>query len=203
MILLLDNYDSFVHNLARYFRRLGCETVVVRSDEIDVAGCRRLSPSAIVLSPGPRRPADAGCSVEVIQRLSATVPLLGVCLGHQAIGEAFGGRTVQCRPMHGLSSRITHDGTGVFSKCDSPMQVGRYHSLAIDEQTLPSELTVTARSDDCVIMGVRHRTLPVFGVQFHPESVLTDDGLRVIQNFAEISKCLYPLPTTTAGVNSL
>ncbi len=202
MILLLDNYDSFVHNLARYFRRLGCETVVVRSDEIDVDRCRQLEPGAIVISPGPRRPADAGCSIEVIQQLSLQFPILGVCLGHQAIGEAFGGQVVQCEPMHGLSSMITHDGTGLFAKCNSPMQVGRYHSLAIQESTLPSELVVTARSEDDVVMGVQHATLPVFGVQFHPESVLSDDGLRVIQNFAEISKCIYPLPTGNVGVSA-
>ena len=200
MILLLDNYDSFVHNLARYFRRLGCETNVVRSDEINVEDCERLWPDAIVISPGPRRPTEAGCSVQVIQRLGSRIPMLGVCLGHQAIGEAFGGRIVQCDPMHGLSSMITHDGAGLFSKCNSPMQIGRYHSLAIEEESLPSELVVTARSDDGVIMGVQHRRLPVFGLQFHPESVLTNDGLRVIQNFAEISKCVYPLPTSSIGV---
>lgn len=201
MILLLDNYDSFVHNLARYFRRLGCPTHVVRSDQIDAAGCQRLGPSAIVISPGPRDPSQAGCSIDVIQKMSGKVPLLGVCLGHQAIGQAFGGQIVQCDPMHGLSSMITHDGTGLFAKCNSPMQVGRYHSLAIDEQSLPMELVITARSDDQVIMGVKHRSLPVFGVQFHPESVLTDDGMRLIQNFAEISRSIYPLPTANLGAN--
>jgi len=199
MILLLDNYDSFVHNLARYFRRLGCDTSVIRSDEIDVDRCKRLSPSAIVLSPGPRRPTDAGCSIDVIQQLGPTVPMLGVCLGHQAIGEAFGANIIQCGPMHGLSSMITHAGTGLFSRCNSPMQIGRYHSLAIEENSLPEQLIVTARSDDGVIMGIRHRTLPLFGVQFHPESVLTDDGMRVIQNFAQISNSVYPLPAARTG----
>ena len=200
MILLLDNYDSFVHNLARYFRRLGCETVVVRSEGINVEECRRLAPGAIVISPGPRRPTDAGCSIEVIREFANTVPILGVCLGHQAIGEAFGGTIIQCEPMHGLSSMITHEGVGLFAKCNSPMQVGRYHSLAIEASTLPSDLVITARSEDNVIMGIRHTKLPIFGVQFHPESVLSDDGLRVIQNFAEISRCVYPLPTANVGV---
>ncbi len=201
MILLLDNYDSFVHNLARYFRRLGCQTNVVRSDQIDAEECGQLSPSAIVISPGPRRPSQAGCSIEVITRLASRIPILGVCLGHQAIGEAFGAKIVQCGPMHGLSSMITHDGTGLFAKCNSPMQVGRYHSLAIEEESLPTDLLVTARSDDGIIMGVQHRTLPVFGVQFHPESVLSDDGMRVIQNFAEISKSIYPLPTANVWMH--
>jgi len=196
MILLLDNYDSFVHNLARYFRRLGCQTVVVRSDKTDVEACRQLSPSAIVISPGPRRPVTAGCSIAVIQQLAGDVPMLGVCLGHQAIGEAFGGDIVCCGPRHGLPSKMNHDGEGVFSGCPNPMNVGRYHSLAIDESTLADDLVVTARSDDGVIMGVRHRQLPIFGVQFHPESVLTDNGMRVIQNFAEISRAVYPLPTS-------
>ncbi len=201
MILLLDNYDSFVHNLARYFRRLGCPTHVVRSDQIDAAGCERLCPSAIVISPGPHGPCQAGCSVDVIQKMSHKVPMLGVCLGHQAIGLAFGGQIVQCKPMHGLSSMITHDSSGLFAKCNSPMQVGRYHSLAIDEPSLPMDLLITARSDDQVIMGVKHRSLPVFGVQFHPESVLSDDGMRLIQNFAEISRAIYPLPHANLGVH--
>lgn len=202
MILLLDNYDSFVHNLARYFRRLGCATVVVRSDAIDVAGCRSLAPSAIVISPGPRRPEQAGCSVDVIRALSAEIPMLGVCLGHQAIGEAFGGRVVPCGPMHGLASSVTHDGQGVFDGCGNPMRVGRYHSLAIDPPTLPGELIVTARSDDGVIMGVRHRSRPVHGVQFHPESVLTDHGMRVIQNFAEMGRAVYPRPMIAGGASA-
>ncbi len=183
MILLLDNYDSFVHNLARYFRRLHCQTHIVRSDQIDVAGCQQLDPQAVVISPGPRRPEQAGCSIDVIRHLSPHIPILGVCLGHQAIGVAFGGLVLRCGPMHGMASTISHDGEGIFAGCRSPMQVGRYHSLAIDPDHLPSELTVTAQSDDGVIMGVRHRSRPVFGVQFHPESVLSDDGLATLSNF--------------------
>ena len=188
MILLLDNYDSFVHNLARYFRRLGCPTKVIRSDQIDVASCESLAPDAVVISPGPRRPRDAGCSVEVVQRLSPRIPILGVCLGHQAIGVAFGGVVMRCGPMHGMSSMINHDSKGVFAGCHSPLSVGRYHSLAVDPSRLPSELEVTATSDDGVIMGLRHRSRPVFGVQFHPESVLTEDGLTILQNFVAITE---------------
>ncbi len=189
MILLLDNYDSFVHNLARYFRRLGCQTTVIRSDQIDVAGCAALSPSAIVISPGPRRPYEAGCSVEVVQRISPEIPILGVCLGHQAIGVAFGGAVIRCQPMHGISGNIRHDGKGLFAGCPSPMQVGRYHSLAVDHDHLPSELEVTAQDEDGLIMGLRHRSRPIFGVQFHPESVLTDGGLEMLDNFVAITRC--------------
>lgn len=187
MILLLDNYDSFVHNLARYFRQLGCPTEVIRSDQIDVAGCESLSPDAIVISPGPRRPEDAGCSVEVIQRLSARIPILGVCLGHQAIGVAFGSSVMKCGPIHGSSSMVAHNGQDLFAGCDSPLRVGRYHSLAVDPGGLGEELEVTARSEDGVIMGLRHRSRPVFGVQFHPESVLTEDGLLMLRNFISIT----------------
>lgn len=188
MILLLDNYDSFVHNLARYFRRLGCQTTVIRSDEIDVRQCQSLAPEAIVLSPGPKRPEDAGCSIEVLQSIAPETPILGVCLGHQAIGVAFGGRVCQCGPMHGVASSMTHDGMGVFKDCPSPTKVGRYHSLAIDPPNLPDELIATAWTDDGVIMGVKHRSRPVYGVQFHPESVLTDRGGQMIENFVAIAR---------------
>ena len=187
MILLLDNFDSFVHNLARYFRRLGCETKVVRSDSIDVQACAAMQPDAVVISPGPKRPEQAGCSIDVIRELSAEIPILGVCLGHQAIGVAFGGVVLRCGPVHGSASEITHDGQGLFAGCPSPMQVGRYHSLAIDPDHLPQQLTVTATTGDGVIMGVRHRSRPVFGVQFHPESILTDHGLATLRNFAALA----------------
>ncbi len=188
MILLLDNYDSFVHNLARYFRRAGCETEVIRSDQIDVDACLRLAPEAIVISPGPRRPEEAGCSVEVIRHLSPQIPILGVCLGHQAIAIAFGGVVTQCGPMHGMTSRIRHDGVSIFAECPSPMRVGRYHSLAIDQNHLPTELIVTATADDGVVMGVKHVTRPVYGVQFHPESVLSEFGSKLIENFVAIAR---------------
>jgi len=188
VILLLDNYDSFVHNLARYFRQLGCPTEVIRSDRIDVDGCEGLAPDAIVISPGPRRPQEAGCSVEVIRRLSDRIPILGVCLGHQAIGVAFGSPLMKCGPMHGMSSLIVHRGEDLFAGCPAALRVGRYHSLAVDPRQLSAELAITAESDDGVIMGLRHRSRPVFGLQFHPESVLTEDGLNILRNFIAISE---------------
>ncbi|MGB7345841.1 MAG: aminodeoxychorismate/anthranilate synthase component II [Pirellulaceae bacterium] len=196
MILLLDNHDSFVHNLARYFRILGCSTRVIRSNQIDLAACQALRPDAIVLSPGPHGPRDAGCCIDVIRGVSDDVPILGVCLGHQAICVAFGGEVHQCGPMHGMATQIKHDEQGVFASCPSPMSVGRYHSLAIDQCALPDELTVTATTDDGVIMGVRHRSRPVYGVQFHPESVLTDHGQQIIQNFVGIASRISEKATT-------
>lgn len=188
MILLLDNYDSFVHNLARYFRRANCQTVVVRSDKIDLAGVRAMAPDAVVLSPGPKRPEDAGCCIDVVRHLDPMIPILGVCLGHQAIAAAVGGKIIRVAPMHGLASVVTHDDTSVFEQCPSPMKVGRYHSLAIDPNDVPSELAVTATTDDGVIMGVRHTSRPVHGVQFHPESVLTPHGATMINNFVAIAQ---------------
>jgi anthranilate synthase/aminodeoxychorismate synthase-like glutamine amidotransferase len=192
MILLLDNYDSFVHNLARYFRIAGCETVILRSDEIDADGCSAMRPDAIVISPGPRRPEDAGCSIETIRSVHPSTPLLGVCLGHQAIAVAFGGLVVQCDPVHGMSSLISHDGDELFDSCPSPMRVGRYHSLAIDESTLPKELQVTARDEQGLIMAVQHRNRPIYGVQFHPESVLTELGQQLVCNFVRLAKKAAP-----------
>lgn len=187
MILVLDNYDSFVHNLARHVRLAGCETRVVRSDAIDAAGVEALGPEAVVLSPGPGSPADAGCCVEVVRRLHAAMPLLGVCLGHQAIVEALGGRVVRSRePMHGRTSSIRHGGTGVFAGAPNPMTVCRYHSLIAESESLPEELAATAWTDDGVVMAVEHRTRPVFGVQFHPEAILTESGQRLIDNFCRL-----------------
>lgn len=194
MILLLDNYDSFVHNLARYFRQLGCHTRVIRSDQIDVAGCQHLAPEAVVISPGPRRPEQAGCSVPLVGQLAGQIPILGVCLGHQAIAVAFGGVVTRCGPRHGVASLVQHDGRGIFAGCRPQLRVGRYHSLAIDPAHLPAELEVTATSSDGVIMSVKHRTRAVYGLQFHPESVLTDDGLLMLQNFVALTRS----PTTAS-----
>ncbi|MEM6329904.1 MAG: aminodeoxychorismate/anthranilate synthase component II, partial [Planctomycetota bacterium] len=162
MILLIDNYDSFVHNLARYLRLLGEETVVVRNDAVDAAGVRRMAPEAVVLSPGPCSPAEAGCCVEVVRTLHAELPLLGICLGHQAIGAAFGARVVRAgRPVHGKASPIRHAGRGVFAGLPNPLGVGRYHSLVLEPGSLPPVLLPTATTDDGQIMAVRHATLPV------------------------------------------
>ncbi|MEM9645642.1 MAG: aminodeoxychorismate/anthranilate synthase component II, partial [Planctomycetota bacterium] len=188
LILVLDNYDSFVHNLARYVRNQGHETVVIRSDQIDAEGCERLNPDAIIVSPGPRRPSNAGCSVDVIQKLGPTIPTLGICLGHQAIGHAFGADIIQVPPMHGLDSPVRHDGRGLFVGCPNPMAAGRYHSLAIDRTSVPVDLVVTADTEDGTVMAVHHREYPIHGLQFHPESVLTSHGELNIMNFLGLAR---------------
>jgi anthranilate synthase/aminodeoxychorismate synthase-like glutamine amidotransferase len=188
MLLLIDNYDSFVHNLARYFQRLGQETVVVRNDAIDVADTRRMSPAAIVLSPGPCTPTESGCCLDIVRELHNSIPILGVCLGHQAIAAALGGRILRaCEPMHGQASEVWHDGRGTFDEVPNPFSAGRYHSLVVDEATLPDELFVTARTANGVVMAIEHRRRPLFGVQFHPESVLTECGYQLLANFLRIA----------------
>ena len=199
MILLIDNYDSFVHNLARYFRRLGAVTQVVRNDAMDVAAIRQLQPQAIVLSPGPCTPAEAGCSLDVVRELAGDIPLLGVCLGHQAIGAALGGRIIRAaQPLHGRTSEITHSGRGLFEGLPSPLTVGRYHSLVIDPNMLPADLQVTATTADGTIMAVAHKQWPVWGVQFHPESILTEGGYTLLANFLRLAgmEPSKPLPQT-------
>jgi anthranilate synthase/aminodeoxychorismate synthase-like glutamine amidotransferase len=184
MILLIDNYDSFVHNLARYFGELGREREVVRNDEISLDAIGQLSPSHIVLSPGPGTPETAGVSNAVVERFGPTIPLLGVCLGHLCIGQVYGGRVVRAeRPMHGKSSAIHHDGRGVFAGLESPMEAGRYHALVLDPESLPPALEITARSPEGEVMAVRHRTHPVTGLQVHPESILTTHGHSLLRNF--------------------
>jgi anthranilate synthase/aminodeoxychorismate synthase-like glutamine amidotransferase len=184
MILLLDNHDSFVYNLDRYLKQLGQATLVVRSDAITLDAILRLDLDAIVISPGPKAPDDAGCSMEVVRRLSNQIPILGVCLGHQAIGQAFGGKIVRAnQPMHGKSSMIEHNESRLFQNIPNPFQVGRYHSLVIDPETLPENLKVTAWTVDQTIMAIEHTSMPVFGVQFHPESILTEDGYQLLTNF--------------------
>jgi anthranilate synthase/aminodeoxychorismate synthase-like glutamine amidotransferase len=183
-VLVIDNYDSFVYNLVQELGELGAEPVVHRNDAIDLDGIRAASPDAILISPGPGRPEDAGISLEVIERLGAEYPILGVCLGHQAIGQAFGGKVVHARAlMHGKVSRIHHKGEGVFRGLPTPYEATRYHSLAIERESCPAELEVTAWTEDGEIMGVRHRSLPVEGVQFHPESILTEHGHALLRNF--------------------
>ena len=184
MLLMIDNYDSFTYNLVQYLGELGEDVKVVRNDDLDVDGIEKLAPGRIVISPGPCTPNEAGISVPLIQRFSGRIPILGVCLGHQAIGQAFGGRIVRAdRVMHGKLSPVTHDGRGVFTGVPTPFAVTRYHSLAIERGHLPAVLEVTATADDGEIMGIRHRELAVEGVQFHPEAILTEHGKRLLDNF--------------------
>ncbi len=191
MILLIDNYDSFVHNLARYFERLGQETVVVRNDATTPAAVRRLAPAAIVISPGPGTPAEAGCSVAVVQELGAELPILGVCLGHQAIAAALGASIVRAaEPRHGRTSHVEHSGSRVLAGVPSPFAVCRYHSLIVDERSLPADVRVTARAaDDGAVMVLEHAAHPVVGVQFHPEAALTDHGYAILANFLALAGC--------------
>ena len=186
MILVIDNYDSFTYNLVHLFGELGAEVIVRRNDAIDAETAARLAPSHLVVSPGPGRPADAGASIEIIRRLAPMTPTLGVCLGHQAIVEAFGGEVGQARELlHGKASAVTHDGRGLFRGLPERFDAGRYHSLAATR--LPDELEPCAYSDDGEVMAVRHRTLPVDGVQFHPESVLTPVGRDLAKNFLGVT----------------
>jgi anthranilate synthase/aminodeoxychorismate synthase-like glutamine amidotransferase len=186
VILLIDNYDSFTFNLAQYLGELGAPPLVRRNDEITLDEIGELKPDRIVISPGPGRPEQAGISVDLIKRFGPTIPLLGVCLGHQSIGIAFGGQVVRARElMHGKVSAVQHDGRGVFHGVTQPFTAGRYHSLVVAEP-LPAELEASAHTDDGTIMGVRHRSYPVHGVQFHPESVLTGEGHRLLRNFLEL-----------------
>lgn len=184
MLLMIDNYDSFTYNLVQYFAELGQEVHVQRNDQISVAEALALKPSAICISPGPCDPAKAGISLELIKHAAGKVPLLGVCLGHQAIGEAFGGKVVRAKQiMHGKTSPVHHSGAGVFDGLPNPLTCIRYHSLAIERESLPECLEVTAWTSDGEIMGVRHKTLEVEGVQFHPESILSDRGHDLLNNF--------------------
>ncbi len=193
MIVCIDNYDSFVHNLARYLRRLGQSVVVVRNDATSADEIRAMKASAIVLSPGPCWPRDAGCSLDLVKLLENEVPMLGVCLGHQVIAEALGGRVIRAaEPMHGRASDIVHDGRDLFAGLPNPLRAGRYHSLVVEEESLPASLEIAARAAGGTIMAIRHRRQPLFGVQFHPESVLTSRGYRLLANF--LRECGLPLP---------
>lgn len=197
-ILLIDNYDSFVFNLSRYFEELGCQTLVIRNDELTIAEIERLQPAAIVISPGPCTPREAGVSEEVVRTFGPRIPLLGVCLGHQAIATALGGKLRRAEsPQHGRSSLIDHDGTGLFAGCPRPLRVGRYHSLIVEAKLLPADLQVTSRTADGIIMSLAHQRWPVWGVQFHPESLLTEQGHRLLANFLELAG--HPVAAAPAG----
>ena len=190
MVFILDNYDSFTYNLVQYFGELGEEVVVRRNDRISVSGIEELRPDRIVISPGPCTPQDAGISIELIRHFAGRVPLLGVCLGHQAIGAAFGGKVVRAANlMHGKTSSVEHDGKSIFRGIPSPMTATRYHSLIVQQKDLPAELEISAtcaERGERVIMGLRHRKFPLEGVQFHPESVLTEHGRQIVRNFMEL-----------------
>jgi len=191
VILVLDNYDSFTYNLVQYLGELGERPLVHRNDAITVEDIGTIRPRAIVISPGPKTPIEAGITVALIKRWGAEIPILGVCLGHQAIGEAYGGRVIRAkRVMHGKRSRVVHDGGGIFAGVESPLDVMRYHSLIVDPRSLPSELEIIARATDDPdeIHAVRHRTHPVWGVQFHPESILTTSGRQILANFLSLAK---------------
>ena len=189
MILMIDNYDSFTYNLVQYLGEMGEELRVFRNDAIGVAEIRKLRPGRIVISPGPGSPKDAGVSNEVIQALGSKIPILGVCLGHQCIGEVFGGRVIGAkRLMHGKTSQIYHNGKGIFKTIDNPFVATRYHSLLVERKGLPSDLEITAETKEKEIMGLRHKKFPIYGVQFHPESILTQSGKQILRNFLALTR---------------
>lgn len=190
MILIIDNYDSFVFNIGRYFQKLGETTEIIRNDAISVTDVINLKPRAIVISPGPCTPIEAGISTAIVREFSGCIPILGICLGHQCIGSVFGGRVARAlRPMHGRSSCVTHDGRQLFEGLRSPLSVGRYHSLVVElDETLSPQLIVTARSDEGEVMAIAHRYHPTYGVQFHPESILTEYGYELLKNFLRLAE---------------
>ena len=188
MLLMIDNYDSFTYNLVQYLGELGAAVTVRRNDEASIEALRALQPERILISPGPGRPEDAGVTLEAIRAFAGRVPMLGVCLGHQAMGLAFGGRVIRApAPMHGKTSTVEHDGRGIFSGISAAFQASRYHSLVVADEQWPADLEVTARArEDGLVMGLRHRAWPMHGVQFHPESILTHEGRRLLRNFLEL-----------------
>lgn len=198
MVLLLDNYDSFVFNLARYLEELGTETSVVRNDATTVEEIEQQPPRAIILSPGPRTPDEAGITLDVVRRLGGRIPILGVCLGHQAIGQALGGEVIRSpEPRHGRTSLVSHEGTDVFAGLPSPFRATRYHSLIVSDRNLPPELAITARTESGLIMGLAHREWPLYGVQFHPEAILTEHGHVLLANFLRLAG-IGTVPRTSA-----
>ena len=186
MLLMIDNYDSFVYNLVRYFNELDEEIEVYRNDKIDLDFIESKNYDGIVISPGPKNPKEAGMSLEIIERFKGKIPILGICLGHQCIGHAFGGEIIKGRvPMHGKISVVNHKNEGVFKNLNNPLKVTRYHSLVISKENIPDELIVTAESEDGCVMGIQHKTYPIYGVQFHPEAHLTEQGHELLKNFIE------------------
>jgi anthranilate synthase/aminodeoxychorismate synthase-like glutamine amidotransferase len=188
MIVIIDNYDSFTYNIVQTIGGMGTDVRVFRNDTVDISFIEGLQPDRLLISPGPCTPSKAGISIEAIRHFAGRIPILGVCLGHQAIGEAFGGDTIRAaRLMHGKTSPISHDGKGVFTNLPNPFEAMRYHSLVVSEATLPDCLEITAKSDQGELMGLRHRELPIEGVQFHPESIMTPDGVQLLKNFLDVN----------------
>ena len=200
-ILVVDNYDSFVYNLVQYIGQLGAEPLVYRNDAVDVTEAARLAPDGLLISPGPGRPEDAGVSLQMIEAFAGRVPVLGVCLGHQAIGHFYGGRVVRHAVMHGKTSELTHDGRGVFDGLPEPLTATRYHSLVVEAGSVPAVLEISASSEDGTVMGLRHRELDVEGVQFHPESILTAGGHRLMANW--LARCGLPSALDLAAAISV
>ena len=193
LILLIDNYDSFVHNVARYCRRFGFKTTICRSDQLDATEVARLNPEAIIVSPGPCSPNEAGVSLEIVREFSDLIPMFGICLGHQVIAQAFGARIVRSEtPMHGRSSLIEHDGSSLFAGIGNPFEAARYHSLVVEPSSLPDCLIATAKTTDGSVMALRHKRLPIFGVQFHPESILSSVGYKLLAQFFKIANLKAP-----------
>jgi anthranilate synthase component II len=199
MIVLIDNYDSFTFNLFHYLAGLGAEVVVHRNDKMSVADVMAAAPDAIVISPGPGTPDDAGICLKLIENAAPTIPILGVCLGHQAIGQAFGGKIVRATPRHGKVSEIRHTGDGVFRGINGPLKATRYHSLVVERKSVPKALTVNAETDDGLVMGLAHESLPVHGVQFHPESIASEHGHLMLKNFLDIAAAWNAKTGRTAG----
>jgi anthranilate synthase/aminodeoxychorismate synthase-like glutamine amidotransferase len=194
MLLIIDNYDSFTYNLYQYFCEMGAAVRVARNDEVALDEIAAMAPDHIVISPGPCTPNEAGISCAVIERFGPEIPILGVCLGHQAIGQVFGGKVIRApQPIHGKVAQIYHDGTGCLSGLASPFTATRYHSLIVERETMPSTLEVTAWTEDGLVMGLRHREYPIEGVQFHPESILTTSGKHLLQQFLEVTPCFTAL----------
>lgn len=188
MLLMIDNYDSFVYNLVRYFEEIGEEVEVVRNDKVNMNMIDGSKYSGIVISPGPKNPKEAGLSLDIIDKFKGEIPILGICLGHQCIGHYFGGKIIKGeRPMHGKISKVTHNNQGMFCNLKNPLNVTRYHSLIIEKESMPKELEIIAESSDNVIMGIKHKKLPIYGVQFHPEAELTEEGHRLLENF--VAEC--------------
>lgn len=189
MLLIIDNYDSFTYNLVRYFKELNEEVVIYRNDKISIEEIKELKIDGIVISPGPKSPKEAGISLDIIENFKGDIPILGICLGHQSIGYSFGGEIVKgMEPVHGKISYVKHNSEGMFKGIKNPLRVTRYHSLIIDKESLPNELQVVAETEDNIIMAVRHKEYPIFGVQFHPEAEMTEEGHKLLNNFINIAK---------------